>query len=83
MARHARSVRPPACTCDECAELDLAFPGKGTQLALPLRDLGPRPRRPSAPDRPELSRTQFERPRGARQQEPKPSRRTPAPALEA
>jgi hypothetical protein len=32
------------CTCPECAELDLAYPGEGRQLAFPLLS-EPKPRR--------------------------------------
>lgn len=28
------------CQCQECARLDLAFPGEGRQLVLPLIDSG-------------------------------------------
>ncbi len=37
--------RPPhvLCSCAECAELDLEFPGEGRQLAFPLR-VKPKPR---------------------------------------
>lgn len=37
--------RQRLCTCAECAELDLEFPGEGRQLAFPLK---PQPRRKRA-----------------------------------
>lgn len=44
-----RSPCERLCTCPECAELDLSFPGEGRQLAFPLLS-PPKPRRrPSVP----------------------------------
>lgn len=39
-----RNLCEQFCTCHECAELDLAFPGEGRQLTFPLL-IAPKPRR--------------------------------------
>lgn len=35
-----RSPHQALCSCIECARLDLAFPGEGRQLVLPLGNSG-------------------------------------------
>lgn len=31
-----RAARPTRCSCPDCAQLDLHYPGEGVQLALPV-----------------------------------------------
>ncbi len=40
-----RRARPAPCSCPNCAQLDLAYPGEGVQLALPALAAVPRRRR--------------------------------------